>query len=113
MTWDEIKDGVWTLPASRSKTGTEIVRPLSKAALAIIEAQPKIGPCIFGIDGRPLTAFGRPYEILVVDDGSADDSFDILKRLQASDPRLRVIRFPIKPSRRTLIMGIPPATLAS
>ena len=59
MTWDEIKDGVWTLPASRSKTGTEIVRPLSKAALAIIEAQPKIGSCIFGINGRPLTAFGR------------------------------------------------------
>ena len=59
MTWDEVKDGVWTLPASRSKTGVEIVRPLSKAALAIIEAQPKLGPCIFGIAGRPLTAFGR------------------------------------------------------
>jgi integrase len=59
MTWDEIKDGVWTLPASRSKTGVEIIRPLSKAALAIIAAQPKVGPCIFGIAGRPLTAFGR------------------------------------------------------
>ena len=59
IAFEEIKDGVWTLPASRSKTGVEIVRPLSKAALAIIAEQPKIGPCIFGIDGRPLTAFGR------------------------------------------------------
>ena len=59
MTWDEIKNGVWTLPSNRSKSKKEIIRPLSRAALAIIEAQPKIGPCIFGIAGRALTAFGR------------------------------------------------------
>jgi glycosyltransferase involved in cell wall biosynthesis len=40
-----------------------------------------------------LTAWGRPYEILIVDDGSTDDSFAILSRLQPTDPHLRVIRF--------------------
>src|SRR6476660_6547422 len=40
-----------------------------------------------------LTAWGRPYEIIVVDDGSTDESFETLVRLQAGDSRLRVIRF--------------------
>ena len=40
-----------------------------------------------------LKAWGRTYEILVIDDGSTDESFAILTRLQAGDPHLRVIRF--------------------
>jgi glycosyltransferase involved in cell wall biosynthesis len=40
-----------------------------------------------------LTAWGRAYEIIVIDDGSTDESFAILARLQTADPRLRVIRF--------------------
>jgi len=40
-----------------------------------------------------LSAFGRPYEIIVIDDGSTDDTFNLLSNLQARDARLRVIRF--------------------
>ena len=40
-----------------------------------------------------LLGIGRPFEILVVDDGSADETFDILRGLKETMPELRVIRF--------------------
>jgi glycosyltransferase involved in cell wall biosynthesis len=40
-----------------------------------------------------LDRWGRSYEIVAIDDGSTDESFAILTRLHAMDPRLRVIRF--------------------
>jgi glycosyltransferase involved in cell wall biosynthesis len=40
-----------------------------------------------------LTRWGRPYELILIDDGSTDNSFEIMARIQAMDPRVRVIRF--------------------
>ena len=40
-----------------------------------------------------LEGTGQEYEIIIVDDGSTDGSFDILKRLHEGDERLKVIRF--------------------
>jgi glycosyltransferase involved in cell wall biosynthesis len=40
-----------------------------------------------------LKQFGRPYEIIAIDDGSEDETFAALARLHATDPRLKVIRF--------------------
>lgn len=40
-----------------------------------------------------LGEWGRPFELVLVDDGSTDDSFSILAALQQRDPRVRVIRF--------------------
>jgi glycosyltransferase involved in cell wall biosynthesis len=40
-----------------------------------------------------LERSGRSYEVLLVEDGSTDDSFERLAALQAADSRLRVIRF--------------------
>lgn len=43
MSRSEIKDGVWTIPASRYKTGADTDVPLSIAALKVIDALPRIG----------------------------------------------------------------------
>ena len=40
-----------------------------------------------------LGNFGRSYEIIVIDDGSTDDTFAQLASLHRTDPRLRIIRF--------------------
>jgi len=38
-------------------------------------------------------ACGTPYEIVWVDDGSRDGTFDELVRLRAQDPRVKILRF--------------------
>jgi glycosyltransferase involved in cell wall biosynthesis len=40
-----------------------------------------------------LDRWGRPFEVLFIEDGSTDDTFETLSRIQAVDPRVRVIRF--------------------
>ncbi len=39
-----------------------------------------------------LAAFGQPYEILLVDDGSTDSSLERLLAIESADPRVRVLR---------------------
>lgn len=40
-----------------------------------------------------LTNLNKNYEIIIVDDGSSDSTFSILKEVQSKDPHLKVIRF--------------------
>ncbi len=40
-----------------------------------------------------LDGIGRSYEVVVIDDGSRDGSFECLKAVHAADPRWRIIRF--------------------
>jgi undecaprenyl-phosphate 4-deoxy-4-formamido-L-arabinose transferase len=42
---------------------------------------------------RTLEKVGRPYEIIFVDDGSRDESADVLRALRARDAAVRMIRF--------------------
>jgi integrase len=60
MTWAELDGADWTLPAARNKTKLDLVRPLSRAAMAIIEAIPKRGSFVFTTDGAtPISGFSK------------------------------------------------------
>ena len=60
MTWDEVKEGLWVIPASRYKTNTETALPLSAAALRVLDGIPRIEGCafVFSTNGRaPIGGF--------------------------------------------------------
>jgi integrase len=63
MTWSEIgAEGIWTIPAERYKTKRSNHVPLSKAARAVIEAQPQIDGCEYVFPSRtktPFSGFGK------------------------------------------------------
>jgi glycosyltransferase involved in cell wall biosynthesis len=42
---------------------------------------------------RAADSLGKPYEVIFVDDGSWDKTFDILKRIYQEDTRVKIIRF--------------------
>jgi undecaprenyl-phosphate 4-deoxy-4-formamido-L-arabinose transferase len=42
---------------------------------------------------RTLKDTGRSWEVIFVDDGSSDGSFDVMRALHAQDPAVRVVRF--------------------
>ena len=52
-------DGIWTIPAERYKTKRPNFVPLSRAALAIIDAQLKIEDCDYVFPSRAKTPFSR------------------------------------------------------
>jgi integrase len=62
MTWSELKDDLWTIPAARYKTNTEVTLPLSTAAMKVLAELPRIQDCeyVFTNGGRlPLTNFSN------------------------------------------------------
>lgn len=42
---------------------------------------------------RTLAAMRIAYEVLAIDDGSTDGTFEALRRVQSTDPHVRVVRF--------------------
>src|SRR5262249_48212268 len=59
MTWAELDDTDWILPAARNKTKIELVRPLSKLARSVLPGRTEGSDFIFTADGRPLTGFSN------------------------------------------------------
>jgi integrase len=82
LTRAEVADGTWNLPAARNKTKQNLPRPLSKAALAIVEAQPRIGdgPLVFSNDGFHRLSPGKPKRLLDKNSGVASWTLHDLRR---------------------------------
>ena len=69
-----------------------MTRPYLSVVVPIRNESPNI-PELHRQLTETLERWGKPYEILAIDDGSTDDSFGKLAAIQAADSRVRVIRF--------------------
>jgi integrase len=86
-TWSEFSGGIWTLPQERSKTKTEVVRPLSHAALQLLADIPEISGCphVFTNARRgPFTAFSRGKKKFDAECGVGDWTLHDLRRTARS-----------------------------
>jgi integrase len=59
MTREELLGSNWILPASRNKTKQDLIRPLSAAAIAVIEGQRSDCPFIFSKGRKAISTFAR------------------------------------------------------
>jgi integrase len=87
MSRTEIKDGVWTIPAARYKTGVDTDLPLSAAAINVLEGLPRIGAdkYVFTRDGeRPFQGHSSAKAKLDTACGFADWVIHDLRRTARS-----------------------------
>ena len=61
-----------------------VVIPIRNEAASLVELHREFT--------ETLAAWGRPYELILVDDGSTDDSFAIMARIQSADSHVRLLR---------------------
>ena len=85
MTWDELNSGDWTLPAARNKTKVDLVRPLSKVALAVLPERIEGCDLVFTTDGRtPISGFSKFKRSLDVASKVTDWTLHDLRRTARS-----------------------------
>lgn len=65
--------------------------PNFSVVIPVHDEEDNIGP-LYEALRRSLDALGRSYEVVVVDDGSHDETYARLTRLAAEDPRLRLVQ---------------------
>jgi len=74
-----------------TKTANDQKPPQISVVAPLLDEQDNL-PALYEQITRSLA--GRyEYELIFIDDGSTDRSFEVLKGFQAADPRVRVIRF--------------------
>jgi glycosyltransferase involved in cell wall biosynthesis len=66
-------------------------QPELSVVVPLLDEQENLPPLYEQIVAALTDRFG--YEVIFIDDGSQDRSFEILRKMQQDDPRVRVIRF--------------------
>ncbi|HUL74649.1 MAG TPA: glycosyltransferase family 2 protein [Vicinamibacterales bacterium] len=66
--------------------------PELSVVIPIFNEAPNLEP-LYRELSETLKGWGRAYELIFIDDGSTDESFEILRRLQATDGAVRVAQF--------------------
>jgi glycosyltransferase involved in cell wall biosynthesis len=77
---------------SSDQTHASSMTPELSVVIPVRNESPNIRP-LYDELTTTLVQGGRSYELIIIDDGSTDDTFEQLASLQARDPHLRVIRF--------------------
>lgn len=88
-----------------SESGRDTALPVGADPGGASDSRPAISVlvCAFNEEGNvelahrrltdTLAAYGKPYEIVFVEDGSTDRTFEILKGIHDKDPAVHVVRF--------------------
>lgn len=76
----------------RAAAAPDAAAPGLSVVVPIYNEKDNVGPLHDALT-HALQLYGRPYEIVLVDDGSSDGTRDVLRELAAVDPNLRVVMF--------------------
>ena len=68
------------------------MRPEISIVIPLRDEEENVEPLLREL-AAALSGVRRPYEVILIDDGSEDGTFQKLERLQAGDPQLRIIQF--------------------
>lgn len=79
--------------AGQPETGAEPGEPALSVVVIAYNEQECLAPVVQEL-GQALDAAKIDYELVLVDDGSTDRTPELMQRLAASDPRIRVLRQP-------------------
>ncbi|GIV75685.1 MAG: dolichol-phosphate mannosyltransferase [Litorilinea sp.] len=83
-----------TRQAQAEDPAAELTRPPAPAISVVIPLynEEESIPHLYEALTQALRDYGKSYEIIIVDDGSRDRSFELLRELAEKDPALKVIR---------------------
>ncbi len=74
------------------KRATSLLQPKISIVIPLYNEEESIPHLVEALDAA-IANYGQPAEVIIVDDGSKDRSFELLKDVAERDPRYTIIRF--------------------